>query len=154
MSEFFVYTFNQNNPCAHCKTSALVVGKRTYSLCRTHLTAARDRWRVWAAERRAAGACISCHRKSFNGWLRCRKHREENRLKCQRWGKENPGYSARAWAKRKLILATGTCICKAHNPLPPGFNRCDDCRTKNRVYRPEPKHKPAPGRRSFGRNSL
>lgn len=145
MSEFFIYQFNRETGCAHCKTSALVVGKRTYSLCRIHLTAARDRWRVWAAERRAAGACISCHRKSFNGWLRCRKHREENRLRIAAWVKEHPEHSARQWAKRKQLIAAGFCgTCKDHRRLETGRSKCSPCLARARVH----------GRASYARNSL
>lgn len=135
MSEFFVKTFNQKNKCAGCSRAKLKIGSRIFSLCEGHLVKAREGWRSWAAERRAEGKCISCKRKSFNGWLRCRKHREINRLKCEQWMKAHPEHPAEAWAKRKAFLALGVCLCKSHTRLPAGKRRCDACRARQRAYR-------------------
>lgn len=135
MSEFFVETFKKQNKCWGCKFEPLKQGDRTYGFCAKHLTAARERWRLWQGQRRAEGKCISCHRKSFRGWLRCRVHREVNRLRIAAWIKAHPDHSALQWEKRKKLLAAGFCpSCKEHRALPAGFRRCDPCRERRRSY--------------------
>ncbi len=134
MSEFFIKTFNKNTGCAHCKSGKLRVGKKTYSLCEAHLNKAAEKWRNWADYRRQQGLCISCNHKSFNGWLRCRAHTNQNRAKCKSWMKDNgPEHYARQKQRKELFLAQGICFCPARNPTA-GFRRCADCRTRSNSY--------------------
>jgi hypothetical protein len=136
MSEFYVKKFNQEHVCAHCKAARMRVGKKVYSICELHLTLARDKWRLWATTRRGLGRCISCDCKSFRGWLRCKKHTEINRRRCENWYKarvvEDPGYGNRKYTERyNTYTAKGLCIsCAEHTPLVDGFHRCESCRAR------------------------
>lgn len=125
MSPFFISEIKRTNRCKDCKADAI----EGYSVCLKHLEEAKTRWANWSVERRAAGKCCYCNNKSFNGWLRCRKHTKINREKCKVWMAAN---GKRLWEERKAAtLATGLCHkCKARNPVIPGTFRCEECKRR------------------------
>jgi hypothetical protein len=130
MTAFFVKVFKRTNKCEHCKKEPLP----GYHFCAECLEVARARFEKWAHERRNEGLCIRCDRKSFRGFLRCKLHTLLNRAQCKAWGKLHPEHAKVAWEKKKDLLAAGLCVCPAHNKLPPGFRRCNDCRARQRSY--------------------
>ena len=131
MSKYFVKQFNKKNKCAFCPKSKMY----GYSLCKKHITEARVQWQKWSVKRRKDKLCCYCHRKSFKGWLRCKTHTMYNRKVCAAWTKAHPEYRFKQYAKTLALLDSGYCRCKAHNPLPEGFRRCDPCRDQQKVYR-------------------
>lgn len=131
MSPFFLKTFKAANACKVCKTEKL----NNYSLCRRHLLKARQRWQRWQPERRGLGLCCYCPRRSWHGTLRCRRHREANRLTCLAWAAAHPDRQAKNQAARRQWLAGGRCpTCVQHRPLPEGQRRCTWCRKRHAAY--------------------
>ncbi len=133
MTQFFVKKFKQSTTkrCAHCRKDKL----SGYSLCDTHLEAAKIRFRTWSSTRRALKRCILCDCKSHCGWLRCKKHTEINRNRCAIWVSQHPEYANKQWLERKAkYLDKGLCVCREHRPLPEGQRRCDPCRARQAGY--------------------
>jgi len=134
MTQFFVDNFNKRNRCWRCKNAKLKIGNKVYSLCTNHLALARSKWQTWSQDRRAEGKCCYCDRKSFNGWLRCRAHREYNRQQCASWMADHPDHGKQAWAKRKALQDLGLCLyCREHRPMATGRRKCDPCLARQRM---------------------
>jgi len=130
MSKFFLKSFKARHKCWACKEDKL----SGYSLCEKHLTKARNLWRSWGFERREEGLCISCDRKSFKGWLRCKIHTAYNRKKCLAWTHAHPEHAQEAWRKKQTLRAAGFCPqCPQHRKLKNGAGRCWVCSTRNRL---------------------
>jgi hypothetical protein len=131
MSDFFVKKFKQKHRCKSCRSSKIKANGKVYSLCYNHLTKARKESIKWSEQRRHEGLCISCDRKSFRGWLRCRLHREINRLRIQAWIKAHPEYYREQWKLQKQLRDGGLCpSCHEHRPLSDGYLRCKPCRDR------------------------
>lgn len=129
MSDLYVKQFKQENQCPHCKSAK----KSQYSLCDSHLTAARNKWRSWQAERQKQGSCSYCHRKSYKGFVRCKAHTIYNRTNCKSWVRNNKEYCLkRTMEFRERFYAINKCPqCPEHNStLGTGFKRCIPCRSK------------------------
>lgn len=135
MTQFFIKTFQKGLKCWNCKKKPIA----GYSFCVKHLSQARERFANWSKERKGLGKCIRCDCKGFKGYLRCKKHTLVNRLQCATWMSKHPEYGVKNWGKSKALINAGICICEAHNKIPTGFKRCDDCRVRNRSY--DSKHK-------------
>ena len=131
MTQFFIKTFQKGLKCWSCKKKPI----KGYKMCIEHLTKARERFANWSEERRDQGKCIRCDCKGYNGYLRCKKHTLLNREQCAAWGTRHPEYTGEKWARQQKVLKAGICICKAHNKIPAGFKRCDDCRIRSIGYR-------------------
>lgn len=129
MTPIYIKQFKKENKCPACP--AKKQGVR--SMCAYHLRLARERFASWTVERRAAGKCAYCHCKSFKGWIRCKKHREYNKVKCAAWTTrmiaKNPNFQAdRHLARRKMYTDNGLCLyCKDHRPMVPGTIHCQPC---------------------------
>ena len=135
MSEFFIRTFKREHKCGHCPKRAFRRGDRTYSLCPRHLVTAREKWANWAVRRRSEAKCCYCHRKSYNGWLRCRFHTLVNRENCRAWQEENyeekRAKEHERWLKAaKMLKLFGICpACKVRK-VEGDFKRCAPCRKR------------------------
>lgn len=132
MSPFFIKIFKKEHRCHQCTAKK----QRNRSFCPYHLRLARERFEAWAYERRAKGRCISCDCKSFNGYLRCKKHTKILRIYCHEWNKEH-GHDR--WLRVKTeILRTGLCAsCPEHRPVKPGALRCQPCLTRHQLLKAE-----------------
>lgn len=127
MPPIFVQQFMKENKCPHCKAHKIP----EKSLCKYHLAVARVRFQVWSAKRKEEGLCIRCNCKSFEGFLRCKKHTFENRANCSRWMRI---HGAGIWQKRKAeTIRTGICAyCRKGQRLGETFS-CLDCKIRNKM---------------------
>lgn len=130
MSPIFLREFRQSNKCPGCASTK----KHGYSMCEFHIAKARVVWRQWQQKRVEKGICCYCHRKSYKGYVRCKTHTIENRIRCKRWIKDHPEHQIQQRIKTMQLLDSGFCRCRAHNPLPEGYRRCLDCRIRHRQY--------------------
>ena len=124
----FINSFGAKQKCPCCKRNKL----SNYSLCSVHLEAAKVAWRKHQDERRAEGRCCYCHRKSYKGFLRCRHHTIENRVKCRKWTKKH-GHQ-RYLDQKAVALKTGVCYKCRKYPVKPGTLKCDVCHLKLKKY--------------------
>jgi hypothetical protein len=148
MTVFFVKEFKRANKCFKCNRDKLT----SYSLCPDHLRQARDKFRVWAKERRAIGRCTNCNRlgrktKLYHPArtmgqreLKCSIHREEMLKRTIVWHTAHPGRSRQEWQKRLQLVNAGFCVCSGHPKLPSGQRRCDACRTRHKFGGGSPQH--------------
>lgn len=136
MSPFFVKSFKRQHPCRDCRIRRLTGGPKL-GLCRRHLQEAAEQWRCWQEQRRAEQRCISCARRAHvrpSGYveLRCRHHKEVNRVRCLTWSRAHPEHAREQYLKSKALIDSGFCRCSAHTLLRDGFRRCDACRKRGR----------------------
>jgi hypothetical protein len=126
MSPFYIKEFRKTHKCNLCEDSV----KDGRHFCREHLEEARLKWQLWAVTRRAEGKCCFCGRKSFNGWLRCRKHTMINRERCRAWMKL---HGHQVWLDVKAeTLRTGLCQhCRNNRPVIPGTLGCLNCKRRH-----------------------
>lgn len=126
MTPLFVAEFVSQIKCANC-LNIKAVG---HSVCERHLTMARKRFRAWSKKRKSAGLCVRCDCKSYNGFLKCKKHTMENRAKCLAWW-DRVGGHREAYLKRVALMeATGMCIRCNKRPIE-GKRNCRKCKDKH-----------------------
>lgn len=126
MTAFFIRKFKATHECRQCSAEHAPLRK----FCKQHLYKAMMAWRRWAEERRGDELCISCDRKSFRGWLRCRLHTELNRIKCSAWYRANKEReSLKDKQSKDAWTAQGKCFqCPEHRPISVrSTRRCATC---------------------------
>lgn len=126
MTTIFIKKFKLGIHCRKCKGPGVPERK----MCNEHRGKARDHWRVWVPQRKAAGKCIACNRKPYQGFQRCKACTLQNRTRCTAWMEVHPNHSQDSWQKRKAIsLRDGTCLrCRQHRPVyKPGALKCEPC---------------------------
>lgn len=126
MSPMCVKLFKKTTNCKMCRDRPVASGRK---FCAGHLREARDFWMAFSLVQRAKGRCSYCRRRNVGGGVRCGLHRARNAKTCQAWLTVHRAEHYRQQKTMKeAVLASGRCICKERNPLPPGLRRCDPCR--------------------------
>lgn len=126
MSPVYISFFKGKTKCSTCSSPSMPARK----MCPLHLKKAKEGYSVWTEKRKTKGLCVRCHRKSHNGFLRCKLHTEINRNQCQAWmARQSPEWRHNKWLMRKAAcLAKNECqYCAAKNPPIPGTLRCRPC---------------------------
>lgn len=130
MTMFYVLNFKKKHKCSKCNEST-----NHYSLCEKHLDYARKRFRKWSSIRKHQRLCCYCHRKSYKGFLRCKTHTMENRVRVKEWHKNHPEYIKNQYIRLCQLRDSGFCpTCPEHRPLESDYKRCDVCRERHRMY--------------------